>query len=162
MISLDLVPAWMKLAAIGVAVAAASVAGWTANGWRLTSEFESERLTAAQGARDALAARTHERDALNARLRLADDRHASDLRREQNENLRLRDAVAAGSRRLFVGAKCPVAGLPETRATSGLDHGTGAELDDDARRAYFRHRDAVTLAGRKLTACQAELRSRSE
>lgn len=132
-------------AALALAVLAAAFAwGWTARGWR-----EDEKAL-----RD-LKTVTKARDALAARLKMSDDAHASKLKEAENETNRLRDRVSAGPVRLLVAAKCPE--LPQAASAPGVDSGARAELDSEARSAYFALRDGINQTEAKLAACQAEL-----
>lgn len=84
-----------------------------------------------------------------------DEEAAKELKDARDENKRLADAVAAGSRRLHVSASCPE--VPAGPGAAGVDDGR-AEINEDARRLYFNHREQVTLDENKLRGLQAYVR----
>lgn len=137
--------------------------GYKVADWRLTGRYTAEKLEAAQGAAKALAAMTDERDILAGKLSAANDRHTDELRKAQNETNSLRDRLRAGAIGLRIAATCPDARLgPQTPSGARVDTGTGAELNEIARRAYFALRDGIDRASAQLAACQDELRLRTE
>lgn len=126
--------------------------GYKVADWR----NDAAKLEAARGAAKALADMTAARDQLSAALTAANDLHISELRKAQNETNSLRDRLRAGNLRLRVAAVCPDSTAGGTR----VDSGTGAELDEPARRAYFALRDGIDRATAQLAACQDELKLR--
>lgn len=158
-----IIPPQIRLALAAGALVTAFVGGWEVNGWRLTSAHDAERLQAAADAAESLRFANASRDALAARLRASDDLHAAQLQKAQNETNRLRDRVSAGPARLLVAAKCPAAPvLPQAASAPGVDSGTRAELNPEARSAYFALRDGINATEAKLAACQAELKERTQ
>lgn len=137
--------------------------GYKVADWRLTGQYTAEKLEASQAAAKALAAMTDERDILAGKLSAANDRHTDELRKAQNETNSLRDRLRAGSIGLRIAATCPDARLgPQASSGARVDTGTGAELGETARRAYFALRDGIDRASAQLAACQDELRLRTE
>ena len=157
-----IIPPQIRLALAAAGLVGAFLAGWTVNGWRGAAAADEKALQALKEATDARTLAESERDALAARLRASDDLHAAQLRKAQDETNSLRDRVSAGPVRLLVAAKCPAApNLPEAASAPGVDSGTRAELDPEARSAYFALRDGINRAEAKLAACQHQLRERS-
>lgn len=78
-----------------------------------------------------------------------------ELKDARDENKRLAADVAAGSRRLHVSASCPA--VPADPGSARVDDAR-AELNEDARRLYFNHREQVTLDENKLRGLQAYVR----
>ena len=155
----------IKTAAIAalIAGALAFVGGYKVADWRLTGQYTAEKLEASQAAAKALAAMTDERDILAGKLSAANDRHTDELRKAQNETNSLRDRLRAGSIGLRIAATCPESRLgPQASSGARVDTGTGAELGETARRAYFALRDGIDRASAQLAACQDELRLRTE
>jgi hypothetical protein len=155
----------IKTAAIAalIAGALAFVGGYKVADWRLTGQYTAEKLEASQAAAKALAAMTDERDILAGKLSAANDRHTDELRKAQNETNSLRDRLRAGSIGLRIAATCPESRLgPQAPSGARVDTGTGAELGETARRAYFTLRDGIDRASAQLAACQDELRLRTE
>lgn len=151
-----------RLALAAGALVAAFAGGWVINGWRIDAKVNAKAAQALKEAQDGRTLAEGERDALAARLRASDDLHAAKLKEAQDETNSLRDRVSAGPVRLLVAAKCPAAPLlPEASPAPGVDSGTRAELDPEARSAYFALRDGIDAAEGKLRACQGELRERS-
>lgn len=155
----------IKTAAIAalIAGALAFVGGYKVADWRLTGQYTAEKLEASQAAAKALAAMTDERDILAGKLSAANDRHTDELRKAQNETNSLRDRLRTGSIGLRIAATCPESRLgPQASSGARVDTGTGAELGETARRAYFALRDGIDRASAQLAACQDELRLRTE
>ena len=154
----------IKTAAIAALIAGllAFAGGYKVADWRLTGQYTAEKLDAAQGAAKALAAMTNERDILAGKLSAANDRHTDELRKAQNETNSLRDRLRAGSIGLRIAATCPESRLgPQAASGARVDSGTGAELGETARRAYFALRDGIDRASAQLAACQDELKLRT-
>jgi prophage endopeptidase len=148
-----------RAALIFIAHVATFAVGYTVADWRLTGQHTAEKLEAARGAAKALADMTAARDQLSAALTAANDLHTSELRKAQNETNSLRDRLRAGNLRLRVAAVCPDS-TAQTAGGTRVDSGTGAELDEPARRAYFALRDGIDRATAQLAACQDELKLR--
>ena len=84
-----------------------------------------------------------------------DESATKELEDARDENKRLAADVAAGSRRLHVSASCPA--VPADPGSARVDDAR-AELNEDARRLYFNHREQVTLDENKLRGLQAYVR----
>ena len=150
---------WRMWFAVGALVGAFG-AGWYAQGLRWDADVASREAAAsaaqteasnravAQIAAERVAAQQREADAIQHLARL------------QHENDDLRARVDAGAVRLRVAAKCP--SVPAPAGTIPGEPGrTFAELDGDAERAYFAHRDAIAKWTARLEQCRAEVRARS-
>lgn len=163
MIGLATAVAWLRglpwrLIGGAFLVLAIFAAGWTANGWRWEARWAKGETDLARAREKSLTAALEREHVLQDAFALLDQQGAAELRKAEDENHRIRDAVAAGSIRLRVAAQCPAAGLPQAAAGTGLDHGTGAELAADARPDYHALREGLTRVERKLGACQGLLR----
>lgn len=147
---------------LAVASIAAGAAGWTLNGWRLSSQIE--RIQADHAAYVAAAERSRadaeskyrqaERDAAQAVAQAQND-YQEALRHAKTETDALRAAVAAGDKRLLVRARCT-----DTYRVSA-DAGTGpgadaatAELDPAARPDYFALVGGISQAEQQIVALQ--------
>lgn len=144
-----------------VAGALAFVGGYKVADWRLTAKANGEALQREKKALDDLATMTADRDRLAGLLATANDAHIDELRKAQDETNRLRDGLRNGSIGLRIAGKCPAAPATESPAGSRVDTGTGTELAEPARRAYFALRDGIDRASAQLAACQDELRLRT-
>jgi hypothetical protein len=154
----------LKTAAVGALVAGSFGfgGGYKVADWRLTSAHTAEAFKASQRAASELAEATSERDALSSKLSAANDENLRRLQNAQSQTNDLRARLADGTASLRIAAKCPgVPATTESASGSRVDTGTSAELDTDARRAYFSLRDGINRAEAKLSACQSELRLRS-
>lgn len=132
-------------------------AGWAVNGWRWEKRWAEGETDLARAREASLTAALEREHVLQDAFRLLDEQETEARRKTEDENRRLRDAVAAGDVRLRVAAHCPAATMPGTAAGPGLDHGAGAELDPAARPTYHALREGLERVGGKLSACQARL-----
>lgn len=129
--------------------------------WRAKWESHEKALAQAHAkTTDEYREREH---VLQDAIGLLDQRASADLRKANDENDQLRDAVDAGAQRLRVAVRCPTAPrVPQTAASAGVGAGTRAELDPDARPDYFALRSGLTRQEKKLAACQALLAAERE
>lgn len=144
----------IKLIAAAVALIAAFGAGFTVATWRA----DAARLKVAERAAKDLKDMTDARDQLAGVLKASADTYESKLRKARNETTALRDSVADGGR-LRIATTCPDT-IPKATPGTSVDSGARAELDPDARRAYFALRDGIDTASGQLAACQDQLRLR--
>jgi len=154
-------PSTLRLLAIAAVLAVAFGAGWSVNGWRLTSAYNAEATARAEAYTAQVEALTKDRDALAVKLKVRDDTNLATLKKAQNETNRLRDCLLTGTCGLRIKTACPVASSPGTASGPGVDTGTGSELDPTARSAYFALRDGIDRASSQLAACQDQLRLRA-
>lgn len=155
----------IKTAAIGAVVSCllAFSGGYKVASWRLTGQYNSERLKASQEAINALDAMTKSRDDLAIRLAQANDQNLKKLRDAQNATNALRNKSMLGTVGLRIPAACPrLDAKASADASAGMDIRAGAELDPIARQAYYALRDGIDQASAQLAACQAELRLRAQ
>lgn len=97
-------------------------------------------------------------DALAATYQQADAERYRQLTESQDEIADLRAAVAAGTRRLRLNATCPGSGgVSQTAGAPGVGDDAAPRLADDAREAYFRLREQVTLMQKQVEWCQGVL-----
>lgn len=149
------------IVALVVGIAAFS-GGYKVADWRLTAKANAEAIERAQRAEKALETAVTARDVLAGKLATANDQHTEQLRKAQNETLRLRDRLYSGAIGLRIAANCPrLDANAEAPAGTRVDTGTGAELDSTSRRAYFALRDGIDRASAQLAACQDELTLRA-
>ena len=143
----------------GLVLLAAFVAGAVVNGWRIESHYaEKEKVSA-----ESLKTAQDERDSLSKRLSQSADKYATELKKAQDETNTLRNGIDSGAYSLRIKAKCPaIPVLPQAPGPTRVDSGAGAELDSDARRAYYALRSGIDRASAQLAACQGELRLRTE
>lgn len=155
-------PASLRAYAAIALLVATFASGYRVADWRLTAEANDAALERAERDAKALAALAAERDAMADDLAAANDRHIANLRTARDETNRLRDRLRAGSIGLRIAGTCPH--LPSPQGTPGarVDTGTGTELAEPARQAYFALRDGIDQAGAQLAACQDELRRRQD
>lgn len=160
--NLPFVPDLKTGAVVAVIVGVAAFSGgYKVADWRIAGKYTAEaldRAKRAETARDeAIAAYEH----LAGELAAANNAHAGEMKRAQNETNRLRDNLLAGNVGLRLAGTCPRLGDPQVAPGARMDIGTGAELDPIARRAYFALRDGIDRVGAQLAACQTELRLRA-
>ncbi|ELC8787869.1 lysis protein [Salmonella enterica] len=87
-----------------------------------------------------------------------DVRYTKELADAQNQIDALRDDVAAGRRRLFVNATCPVA-VRKATAAPGVDDAARPRLADSAQRDYFTLKERVTTMQKQLEGAQDYIRT---
>lgn len=124
------------------------------------AEYAEAISEIARVANEATAKALEEQQKAERRLAELDRRYTEELSREQAENDALRDAVAAGKRRLRIQAECPAGGdavLPAGTA-AGVDDGAGARLTDAAERNYHRLRERITTITGQVNALQEYVR----
>lgn len=164
-------PARLKLAvyllAAAVALAGAFIAGSTVRGWKEQARFSAEVARHAEtmksisdAAAEAALRATKKAEEQQRKIAALDDQYTRELNHANAENERLRNAVADGTRRLRIQAKCPAgsSGVPATPNGTGVDSGTAVELSPEAGRAYSSLRAGIIADEAKLRACQDILR----
>lgn len=134
--------------------------GWFVNGWRLEADYNGQ--LASQRAEDLL---NYSRQVILYKTSLEKSEVSrSDmtkkLQEKEHENQMLADAVASGTKRLSVRARCPRMSAPETNA--GRVEAATTELDASARPAYFALRSGIERTESLLKFCQTELSARSD
>ena len=143
----------------GLVLLAAFLAGAAINGWRIEAKYAGQADDAAK----ALKTMQDERDVLSKKLTESNDTHAKALKKAQDETNTLRNGIDSGAYSLRIKAKCPeIHVVPQAPSPTRVDSGAGAELDSDARRAYYTLRSGIDRASAQLAACQGELRLRTE
>lgn len=137
-------------------------AGYTVSSWRSTAAAEQ-----LESARMAQASKDRE-EAINAYIHLSGvlakqrDENAKQQQDARNETNRLRDRLNSGSVGLRIAARCPAVAGTSNAAGAGVGLGAWAELDPASRQAYFDLRDGINETESKLSACQAELKLRTQ
>jgi prophage endopeptidase len=134
-------------AALALAIACCLfAAGWTVEGWRkdaqiasMKAQFALDQKTLSNAATQASEAAREKERTWQAQLAAADQRHAEELARANQETNRLRAAVDASAVQLRVRAVCSAdtSHLPGAAPAAGVDDGTTVELAPSARSAYF-------------------------
>lgn len=119
---------------------------------------ETEKATAEAIAANAQAAAKQYQD---LQIQTEQDRasYIKKIEAGENENKTLRSDIERGAKRLRINAKCPT--MPGAVAGAGGNDNATAELDADARQAYFDLRTGITKTESLLAFCQSELISRS-
>lgn len=135
----------IKLYATLAALAVSFGGGWAANGWRLTSQHQAEKLEQAASYESKVKA-----------LSLSNDRHLENLQDSQNETNRLRDCMRAGT----CGLRFNTPTAKQSTPSAGVDIEAGAELAGTVGPAYFALREGIDRASAQLEACQDQLRGR--
>lgn len=93
------------------------------------------------------------------RLAELDKTHTEALNAAESENDALRRQLAAGTRRMYVHAKCPVSGTGRTSATRSMGDATTVELTADSRRNVLDIRAGIIRDREKLKYLQEYLRT---
>lgn len=142
---------------LGILLAAFG-AGWSVNGWRLSSNYQAEKLAQQEANQKAFATLLDQRDKMAADLTAATDAAMQKLGESQNETNRLRNRAGSGAVGLRIATTCPTSGLSTQAAgDASVDSGTWAGLAPIAQRAYFNLRAGIDQAAAQLAACQSEL-----
>ncbi|KAA5935360.1 lysis protein [Pantoea sp. Bo_2] len=133
--------------------------GWAADhyhdkaiAWRTTAQ-QSQRVARQQA---ATITTMNQRQHLLAEL---DKTHTEALSAAESENDAMRRQLAAGTRRMYVHAKCPVSGTGTTTAASGLVNGAAVELAADSRRNVLDIRAGIIRDQEKLKYLQEYVRT---
>ncbi|WP_244631146.1 lysis system i-spanin subunit Rz [Pantoea agglomerans] len=84
------------------------------------------------------------------RLAALDKTHTEALSAAESENDALRHQLAAGTRRMYVHAKCPVSGTGTAAGSGGMGDGTAVELTADTRRNVLDIRAGIIRDREKL------------
>lgn len=141
---------------------------WQVQGWRYTSQL-AEQQSAHDRVMTVLATealnqqkqRQAAADVKQAESSLYEAQLWGELRNAEYEIDRLRGLVDDGTHGLRVNATCPATNssrLPDTSASTSMDHGATVELNKDARQDYFTLRSGIERVTRQLLACQEMLR----
>jgi len=124
--------------------------GWAADhyhdkaiAWRTTAQ-QSQKLARQQ------AATITDINQRQQRLAALDKTHTEALSAAESQNDALRRQLAAGTRRMYVHAKCPVPGTGSASATGRLGDGTAVELAGDSRRNVLDIRAGIIRDREKL------------
>ncbi|KAA5923454.1 MULTISPECIES: lysis protein [Pantoea] len=133
--------------------------GWAADhyhskaiAWRTTAR-QSQQLAKRQAT--TITDMTQRQQQLTA----LDKTHTEALSAAESENDALRRQLAAGTRRMYVHAKCPVSGTGTTTAASGLVNGAAVELATDSRRNILDIRAGIIRDREKLKYLQDYVRT---
>lgn len=140
------------------------IAGLVVSGWHCGARLaelradHAEQLAAiaAESQRVTIEALQKQQAAEQALADL-DQLHTKELTDAQAENDRLRTAVADGTRRLRIAAKCP-ANLPDATGAAGLDHDGTVELDRATGQTVYQLRESLIADRAKILALQAYVR----
>ncbi|KAA5936457.1 lysis protein [Pantoea sp. Bo_2] len=124
--------------------------GWAADhyhdkaiAWRTTAQ-QSQRVARQQ------AATITDINQRQQQLAALDKTHTEALSAAESENDALRRQLAAGARRMYVHAKCPVSGTGTATGTGGLGDGAAVELAADSRRNVLDIRAGIIRDREKL------------
>lgn len=158
----------LRLAPYVGAAAVAAYLSWSATDFylkgeiaRINAEHREQILVVVEANADELARAYDKNERLKTDIEKLDSEYTEGLERAKNETDALRDAVDDSNQRLHIATKAPAnsdcPSVPQADSASmGAAH--GAELDAEARRAYFNLRSGIDSATAKLEACQEILR----
>jgi hypothetical protein len=157
------------LAAFLVGLAGGAAGAWWVQQQRLDAQVgqltaahaQAMQAVANEAATAASAAEARQTE-LQQQVAAVDAQHSKEMQDAQAQNDQLRAAVAAGSRRLSVAARCPAAagrsGVPAGAAPAGVGDGSAAQrvdLDPATAGRLLAIAAAGDKAIRQLSACQA-------
>lgn len=125
---------------------------WVTDRQQMTITKVSGELERSEAKATSLAGTLRLQRELIADAEELDRRANKELTDAQAENAMLRDAVAAGTKRLYVKASCPR--VSDDTSAARMDDAGAAELDADARQDYYALRDQLTLTERALSGLQ--------
>jgi len=135
---------------IAALFAAALLLAWAADhyhdkavAWRTTAQ-QSQKVARQQ------AATITDINQHQQQLATLDKTHTEALSAAESQNDALRRQLAAGTRRMYVHAKCPVPGTGSASATGRLGDGTAVELAGDSRRNVLDIRAGIIRDREKL------------
>lgn len=133
---------WKAIGAIALA-AGIFFGGWTVNGWRWQSKWNTRETAYSKAAeKSSEEARAKEAD-WNASFAAVDKERETERTKANEEIARLRAAVDDGTVRLRVRAHCPAPGLPQSAGAPGNGDAAAPELDSAARQDYFALRQGI-------------------
>ena len=145
---------WQIIAATALASLLAGFGGgWAVNGWRLSGnlqQLKAEHATAL-AKQSELARNTETQNGLFV-AGLSERIRQAEVKNGQLENER-DAAIAAGTQRVYVRAKCP-ASMPANSATAAAGDGTGPELDPAYRQTLSDLRRGARDAAEQIAALQ--------
>ncbi|KAA5961028.1 MULTISPECIES: lysis protein [Pantoea] len=133
-------------ALLAVALLSASVAAHyrlKATEWRTTA-YQFQKVARQQ------AATITDINQRQQRLAVLDKTHTEALSAAESENDALRRQLAAGTRRMYVHAKCPVSGTGTATGAGSLGDGAAVELAADSRRNVLDIRAGIIRDREKL------------
>lgn len=143
--------------------------GATINGWRLGGAIESQRALhveqisqITQAAAQAAAATLERERAARSSLAVIDQQYTQELQDARTENDKLRDAVAAGERRLRIQATCSdtgSSGVSDASGTASVDDDAGTRPTPAAERNYWVLMDRIATATAQINGLQDYIRS---
>lgn len=145
---------------LAIVAAAGFLAGWQVNGWRHESNAASEALNVAYARAEAIAIATAEQRKREEQMAAEDARATAEVNNARQETARLRACIDRGNgcglRIKVQPVRCEP--LPSPATTPGMGAGSGewAELDADARSAYFALRDRLPVVEQALKACVSQ------
>lgn len=135
---------------IAALLAAALLLGWAADHyhykaseWRTTAR-QSQRVARRQ------AATITDINQRQQQLAALDKTHTEALSAAESENDALRRQLAAGTRRMYVHAKCPVSGTGTAAGSGSMGDATAVELAADSRRNVLDIRAGIIRDREKL------------
>lgn len=107
---------------------------WAANHYHKIAESWRDTARQSQEVVKQQAATITDMNQRQQQLVALDTKHTEALSAAESENDGLRRQLSAGTRRMYVSAKCPTTGTGKNTATSRLDNGIAVELAPDSRR----------------------------
>lgn len=148
----------LKIYFIAATVIAFISLGWTADHYHGQAVSWRTATHQAQKTVNQLAASITDMQVRQERLADLDKAHTEALNAAESENDALRRQLTAGTRRLYVHAKCPMSGPAEKATTSGLGDGATVELDSGTGQDVLDIRAGIISDQQKLSYLQDYIR----
>lgn len=108
--------------------------GWAADHYHNKAETWRDTARQSQEVAKQQAVTIADMNQRQQQMAVLDKTNTEALNAAESENDDLRRQLAAGSRRMYVSAKCPTTGSGKSTATSRMGNGTAVELAPDSRR----------------------------
>ena len=149
-----------RLTLLAIVAAAGFLAGWQVNGWRLESNAASEALNVAYARAEAVEIANAEQRRRSEQMAAEDARATAEVNHARQEAARLRACIDRGNgcglRIKVQPVRCESVPAPGTASGVGDRGGEWAELDADARSAYFALRDRLPVVEQALKTCVSQ------
>lgn len=130
---------------------------WSANHYRDKYQAEKARADTAESLahqRQDTITDMQKRQRENSAL---DEKYTGELADAKETIEKLRDDVAAGTRRVYIKSSCPTSASGETKP-GGVGHAPSARLDDSAIRNYFTLRERIGTITKQVDYLQDYIR----
>ena len=142
--------------AVGLIVAA-FLGGWLFNGYRWETKLDAVTAGYAASLQEATKQAKDEQEKRISAVSDIDTKRTKELSDARDEIEKLRNAVASGTARLRVNARCG-SSVPKAGTAASVGDAESPTLDDGARQHYFALRSGIEQVTKQLEACQDLLR----